>query len=105
VSILEQELALIKSCFAGNYIKKTFENYNKMLLTSFFSQHYISVFSYPKRMQNLEESSMYNVSDKGTYWFIQLLENNRLNNGAATTKTDFINMFKHYAQEVNNYIF
>ena len=30
---------------------------------------------------------------------------NWLNNGAATTKTDFINMFKHYAQEVNNYIF
>jgi hypothetical protein len=28
-----------------------------------------------------------------------------LNDEATTTKTDFINMFKHYAQEVNNYIY
>ena len=28
-----------------------------------------------------------------------------LNDGVTTTKTDFINMFKHYAQEVNNYIY
>jgi hypothetical protein len=28
-----------------------------------------------------------------------------LNDGSTMTKTDFINMFKHYAQEVNNYIY
>jgi hypothetical protein len=99
-TILEQELALIKSCFAGNYIKKTFENYNKMLLTSFFTQHYISVFSYPKRMQILEESSMYNVSDKGTYWFIQLLENNRLNNGEVIIEY----LQKEYRSSNNNWM-
>jgi hypothetical protein len=33
------------------------------------------------------------------------LPKNWLKNGTETTKTDFINMFKHYAQEVNNYIF
>jgi hypothetical protein len=33
------------------------------------------------------------------------LSKNWLNNGVATTKTDFINTFKHYAQEVNNYIY
>ena len=28
-----------------------------------------------------------------------------LNDGVKKIKTDFINMFKHYAQEVNNYIY
>ena len=80
-TIFEQELALIKSCFNGDYMKKAFEKYSKMLVTSFFSKQYGGIFSYPNIMRQLEETSMYDVLDKETYWFIQLLENNRLNNG------------------------
>ena len=80
-TIFEQELALIKSCFNGDYMKKAFEKYSKMLVTSFFSKQYGGIFSYPNIMRQLEETSMYDASDKETYWFIQLLENNRLNNG------------------------
>ena len=79
-TIFEQELALIKSCFNGDYMKKAFEKYSKMLVTSFFSKQYGGIFSYPNIMRQLEETSMYDASDKETYWFIQLLENNRLNN-------------------------
>ena len=80
-TIFEQELELIKSCFRGDYMKKAFTKYSKMLVTSFFTKHNPSVFSYSNRMKDLEESSMYDASYKETYWFIQLLENNRLNNG------------------------
>ena len=80
-TIFEQELSLIKSCFNGNYMKKAFEKYSKMLVTSFFSKQYGGNFSYPNIMRQLEETSIYDVLDKETYWFIQLLENNRLNNG------------------------
>jgi hypothetical protein len=80
-TIFEQELALIKSCFNGDYMKKAFEKYSKMLVTSFFSKQYGGNFSYPNIMRQLEETSIYDVLDKETYWFIQLLENNRLNNG------------------------
>ena len=80
-TIFEQELALIKSCFNGDYMKKAFEKYSKMLVTSFFSKQYGGIFSYPNIMRQLEETSIYDVLDKETYWFIQLLENNRLNNG------------------------
>ena len=85
-TIFEQELALIKSCFNGDYMKKAFEKYSKMLVTSFFSKQYGGIFSYPNIMRQLEETSMYDVLDKETYWFIQLLENNRLNNGEVIIK-------------------
>jgi hypothetical protein len=99
-TIFEQELALIKSCFEGNYIQNAFAKYNKLLVTSFFTKHYIGVFSYPKRMQELEESSMYNFSDKETYWFIQLLENNRLNNGEVIIEY----LQKEYRSSNNNWM-
>ena len=85
-TIFEQELALIKSCLNGDYMKKAFEKYSKMLVTSFFSKQYGGIFSYPNIMRQLEETSMYDVLDKETYWFIQLLENNRLNNGEVIIK-------------------
>ena len=85
-TILEQELALIKKCFEGDYMKNAFKKYSKMLMTSFFTRYYVGDLSYPKRIRDLEESAMYDVSDKETYWFIQLLENNRLNNGEVIIK-------------------
>jgi hypothetical protein len=99
-TILEQELALIKSCFRGDYMKNAFEKYNKMLLSSFFTKNYVGVFSYPNRMRDLEESSMYNASDKETYWFIQLLENNRLNNGEVIIEY----LQKEYRSSINNWM-
>ena len=99
-TIFEQELALIKSCFRGNYMKNAFEKYSKMLVTSFFTKHYIGVFSYPNRMRDLEESSMYNASDKETYWFIQLLENNRFSNGDLIIEY----LKKEYRSSMNNWM-
>ena len=99
-TILEQELALIKSCFRGDYMKKSFEKYNKMLATSFFTRHYVGVFSYPNSMRDLEEYSMHNALDKETYWFIKLLENNRLNNGEVIIEY----LQKEYRSSINNWM-
>jgi len=99
-TIFEQELALIKSCFRGNYMKNAFEKYSKMLVTSFFTKHYIGVFSYPNRMRDLKESSIHNVLDKETHWFIQLLENNRFSNGDLIIEY----LKKEYRSSMNNWM-
>jgi len=99
-TIFEQELALIKSCFRGNYMKNAFEKYSKMLVTSFFTKHYIGVFSYPNRMKDLKESSIHNVLDKETHWFIQLLENNRFSNGDLIIEY----LKKEYRSSMNNWM-
>ena len=99
-TILEQELALIKKCFEGDYMKNAFEKYNKMLAKSFFTKNYVGVLSYPDRMRDLEKSSMYNDLDKETYWFIQLLENNRLNNGEVIIEY----LQKEYRSSINNWM-
>ena len=80
-TIFEQEVALIKSCFEGDYMLNAFEKYKKILMGFFFNENYIDVFSYPDRMRKLEEASMFNLSFKESHWFIQLLENNRFGNG------------------------
>ena len=99
-TILEQELELIKKCFEGDYMKNAFEKYNKMLVKSFFNKNYVGVLSYPDRMRDLEKSSMYNDLDKETYWFIQLLENNRLNNGEIIIEY----LQKEYRSSINNWM-
>ena len=99
-TILEQELELIKKCFEGDYMKNAFEKYNKMLVKSFFNKNYVGVLSYPDRMRDLEKSSMYNDLDKETYWFIQLLENNRLNNGEVIIEY----LQKEYRSSINNWM-
>ena len=99
-TIFEQELALIKSCFRGNYMKNAFEKYSKMLVTSFFTKHYIGVFSYPNRMRDLKESSIHNVLDKETHWFIQLLENIRFSNGDLIIEY----LKKEYRSSMNNWM-
>jgi len=99
-TIFEQELALIKSCFRGNYMKNAFEKYSKILVTSFFTKHYIGVFSYPNRMRDLKESSIHNVLDKETHWFIQLLENNRFSNGDLIIEY----LKKEYRSSMNNWM-
>jgi hypothetical protein len=99
-TILEQELELIKKCFEGDYMKNAFEKYNKMLAKSFFNKNYVGVLSYPDRMRDLEKSSMYNDLDKETYWFIQLLENNRLNNGEIIIEY----LQKEYRSSINNWM-
>ena len=99
-TILEQELELIKKCFEGDYMKNAFEKYNKMLAKSFFNKNYVGVLSYPDRMRDLEKSSMYNDLDKETYWFIQLLENNRLNNGEVIIEY----LQKEYRSSINNWM-
>jgi len=99
-TILEQELELIKKCFEGDYMKNAFEKYNKMLAKSFFNKNYVGVLSYPGRMRDLEKSSMYNDLDKETYWFIQLLENNRLNNGEVIIEY----LQKEYRSSINNWM-
>ena len=99
-TILEQELTLIKKCFEGDYMKKTFKKYSKMLMSSFFTKHHASVLSYPNRMRDLEASAMYDASDKETYWFIQLLENNRLNNGEVIIEY----LQNEYRSSMNNWM-
>jgi hypothetical protein len=99
-TILEQELELIKKCFEGDYMKNAFEKYNKMLAKSFFNKNYVGVLSYPDRIRDLEKSSMYNDLDKETYWFIQLLENNRLNNGEVIIEY----LQKEYRSSINNWM-
>ena len=99
-TILEQELELIKKCFEGDYMKNAFEKYNKMLAKFFFNKNYVGVLSYPDRMRDLEKSSMYNDLDKETYWFIQLLENNRLNNGEVIIEY----LQKEYRSSINNWM-
>ena len=99
-TILEQELELIKKCFEGDYMKNAFEKYNKMLAKSFFNKNYVGVLSYPDRIRDLEKSSMYNDLDKETYWFIQLLENNRFSNGDLIIEY----LKKEYRSSMNNWM-
>jgi len=81
-------------------MKNAFEKYSKMLVTSFFTKHYIGVFSYPNRMRDLKESSIHNVLDKETHWFIQLLENNRFSNGDLIIEY----LKKEYRSSMNNWM-
>ena len=81
-------------------MKNAFEKYSKILVTSFFTKHYIGVFSYPNRMRDLKESSIHNVLDKETHWFIQLLENNRFSNGDLIIEY----LKKEYRSSMNNWM-
>jgi len=102
-TILEQELTLIKKCFEGDYIKNAFKEYSKKLISSFFAMNNADVLSYPKIMLKLEEYTIFDVldvSNKETYWFIQLLKNNKLNNGDVIIEY----LQKEYRSSINNWM-
>jgi len=99
LTIFEQELALIKSCFKGNYMKNAFDKYNRILVNTFLREQFKD-FTYPKIMKYFKEYSMYKSLDKETYWFIELLENNRFNNGDIII--EYLN--KKYKSSMNNWM-
>ena len=59
----------------------------------------------PYRIQFTGRPGEYRYIKPAIHFNRYKLSKDWLNDGSTMTKTDFINMFKHYAQEVNNYIY